>query len=184
MPTTKEQKGVTLEEVNKMFASAQAVVLSDFRGIKVEDITQLRRNVRGAKGKFKVVKNTLARRVFSDAKYEAFRAHLKGPNALAFGEGDPVELIKKLKDFEKANQNFHVRSGIVDGQVMSAEDLTVLATLPARPVLYAQLMSLLNAPISGLMGVMDAQVRNFLYLLKGIEDKAAAAGGAPETPAS
>jgi len=79
-----------------------------------------------------------------------------------------------------------VRSGIVDGQVMSAEELTVLATLPARPVLYAQIMSLLNAPISGVMGVMDAQVRNFLYLLKGIEDKAAAgAEAAPaETPAS
>ena len=183
MPLNREQKAASLDEVTKLFGTSKVVVLSDFRGIKVEDITQLRRQVREAKGRFKVVKNTISRKVFADAKYESFRALMKGPTALAFCDDDPVELLKKLTEFAKTNKQFQVKAGLMDGQVLRPEDLATLASLPAKPVLMSQFMGWLNGPMSSFLGTIQAQVQNFLYLLKGIEEKKAAAGGAEAAPA-
>jgi large subunit ribosomal protein L10 len=182
MPLNKEQKGVALSEVTKLFETSKVVVLTDYKGIKVEDVTALRRQVREAKGRFKVVKNTLSRKVFADAKYESFRKLLKGSSALAFGQEDPIELVKKITEFTKTNKQLTVRGGLMDGQVLSLEQLTVLATLPARPVLMAQILGWFNSPISQLMGTMNAQISNFLSVLKQIEEKQA--GAAPGAAAS
>lgn len=178
MPLNRTQKAEALDEVTKLFESAKVVVLTDYKGISVEDVTTLRRSIRAAKGRFKIVKNTLARKVFADEKYASFRKLLKGSAALAFGQEDPVELVKKVTEFAKTSKQLTVTAGLLDGAVLAPKDLEVLATLPAKPVLYAQLMGWMNAPISQLMSTMDGQVRNFLYLLKGIEEKQAAAGGA------
>lgn len=178
MPLNRTQKAEALDEVTKLFESAKVVVLTDYKGISVEDVTTLRRSIRAAKGRFKIVKNTLARKVFADEKYASFRKLLKGSAALAFGQEDPVELVKKVTEFAKTSKQLPVTAGLLDGAVLAPKDLEVLATLPAKPVLYAQLMGWMNAPISQLMSTMDGQVRNFLYLLKGIEEKQAAAGGA------
>ena len=178
MPLNRTQKAEALDEVTKLFESAKVVVLTDYKGISVEDVTTLRRSIRAAKGRFKIVKNTLARKVFADEKYASFRKLLKGSAALAFGQEDPVELVKKVTEFAKTSKQLTVTAGLLEGQVLLPKDLEILATLPAKPVLYAQLMGWMNAPISQLMSTMDGQVRNFLYLLKGIEEKQAAAGGA------
>jgi len=184
MPVTKEQKATALEEVSKLFAASKIVVLSDYRGVKVENITQLRRNVRQAKGLFKVVKNTLSRRVFSDPKYQGLRDQLKGPIGLTFGAEEPVELLKKLTEFAKTNDKFQLRAGLFEGQLFDKQALTALAGLPPKPVLMAQILGLFNSPLQSLMGVMDGNIRNFLYLLKGMEEKAQTASGPAETPAS
>jgi len=184
MAVTKEQKAETLSEVSKLFQGAQIVVLSENRGINVEDMTRLRRNVREAKGLYKVVKNTLSRKVFAEDKYEGLRKHLRGPIGLAFGSDEPIELLKKLTEFAKANDKFQVRAGLLDGQILQKDELTTLASLPSKPVLLAQIMGLLNSPVQGLLGVFNANIRNFLYLLKGIEEKAAGAAGGEEKPAS
>ena len=186
MPLNRSQKAEALDEVTKLFESSKVVVLTDYKGISVEDVTTLRRSVRSAKGRFKIVKNTLARKVFHDEKYASFRKLLKGSAALAFGQEDAVELVKKVTEFAKTSKQLTVTAGLLEGQVLLPKDLEILATLPAKPVLYAQLMGWMNAPISQLMSTMDGQVRNFLYLLKGIEEKQAAAGGSSagaETPA-
>jgi large subunit ribosomal protein L10 len=180
MPVTRAQKTATIEEISKLFADSKIVVLSDYRGIKVEDITTLRRNVRKAKGQFKVVKNTLSRRVISDPKYQALRDLLKGPIGLTFGTEDPVELLKKLSEFAKSNDKFQLRAGLMDGQVFDRAALAMLASLPSRPVLMAQILGLFDNPIQSLMGVMDANIRDFLYLLKGMEEKAQSE--TPEAP--
>ena len=177
MPLNREQKAKALDEVTKLFETSKVVVLTDYRGIKVEDVTALRRQVREAKGRFKVIKNTLSRKVFKDDKYASFRTLLKGSSALAFGQDDPIELVKKVTEFTKTNKQLTVRAGLLDGQVLTVEQLTVLATLPARPVLLAQLMGWLNGPMGNFLGILDAQMGNFLGLLKGLEEKAAGAGG-------
>lgn len=178
MPLNRSQKAEALDEVTKLFETSKVVVLTDYRGIKVEDVTALRRQIREAKGRFKVVKNTLSRKVFKDDKYASFRSLLKGSSALAFGTEDPVELVKKISDFTKTNKQLTIRGGLLDGQLLNAAELTVLATLPPRPVLIAQLMGWMNAPMGSLLGTLDGQIRNFLYLLKGIEEKQGEAGGA------
>jgi len=182
MPLNREQKAAALDEVTKLFESSKVVVLTDYKGIKVEDVTALRRQVREAKGRFKVVKNTFSRKVFADAKYENFRKLLKGSAALAFGQGDAVELVKKISDFTKTNKQLTIKAGLLEGAVLSPADLEVLATLPPKPVLQAQLMGWLNQPMGSLLGTMNAQVQNFLYLLKGIEEKQA--GGADSAPSA
>ena len=182
MPLNRSQKAENLDEVTKLFESSKVVVLTDYRGIKVEDVTALRRQVRDAKGRFKVVKNTISRKVFADDKYKAFRGLLKGSSALAFGQGDAVELVKKITEFIKTNKQLTVRAGLMDGQVLSAADLTVLATLPPKPQLLAQIMGWMNQPMGSLLGTMNGQIQNFLYLLKGIEEKGGAAGGAEAAP--
>ena len=179
MPLNREQKAASLDEVTKLFESCKVVVLTDYKGIKVEDVTALRRQVREAKGRFKVVKNTISRRVFSDEKYANFRKLLKGSAALAFGQGDAVELVKKIADFTKTNKQLTMKAGLLEGAVLSPKELEVLATLPPKPVLYAQLFGWMNQPMGSLLGTMNAQVQNFLYLLKGIEEKQAGAGDAP-----
>lgn len=184
MPLTKQEKAASLEEVRKLAQTAKVVVLSDFRGIKVEDVTTLRRNVRKANGRFKVVKNTLSRKVFDRPEHESFRALMKGPTALAFGQDDPVELLKALAEFAKGNEKtFSLKAGLMDGQILKSQDLAVLATLPSKPVLMAQFLGWLNSPLSSLLGTMQAQVQQLLGVLKGIEEKAGGQG-APETPAS
>jgi len=178
MPLNREQKAQALDEVTKLFESSKVVVLTDYKGIKVEDVTALRRQVREAKGRFKVIKNTLSRKVFKDDKYASFRKLLKGSSALAFGQEDPIELVKKLTEFTKTNKQLTVRGGLLEGQVLTPEQLTYLASLPSRPVLIAQLMGWLNSPMGNFLGILDAQMGNFLSLLKGLEEKAADAGGA------
>ena len=178
MPLNREQKGQALDEMTKLFESSKVVVLTDYKGIKVEDVTALRRQVRGAKGRFKVIKNTLSRKVFKDDKYAGFRKLLKGSSALAFGQDDPVELVKTITEFTKTNKQLTVRAGLVDGQILTAEQLAVLATLPSRPVLLAQLMGWLNGPMGNFLGILDAQMGNFLGLLKGLEEDRQKAGGA------
>lgn len=182
MPLNKEQKGAALAEVTKLFETSKIVVLTDYMGIKVEDVTQLRRRIREAKGRFKVIKNTLSRRVFADAKYESFRNLLKGSSALAFGQDDAVELVKKITEFTRTNKQLTVRAGLMDGQVLSKEQLEHLATLPSRPVLMAQILCWFNSPMASLLGTMNAQVSNFLSVLKQIEEKQA--GAAPGAAAS
>lgn len=186
MPLNRSQKVENLDEVTKLFESSKVVVLTDYRGIKVEDVTALRRQVRQAKGRFKVVKNTISRRVFKDDTYAAFRGLLKGSSALAFGQGDAVELVKKITEFTKTNKKLTIRAGLMDGQMLSVAELTVLATLPPKPQLMAQIMGWMNQPMGSLLSTLDAQVQNCLYLLKGIEEKQGGAGGgaeaAPESP--
>lgn len=177
MPLNREQKGESLAEVTKLFETSKVVVLTDYKGIKVEDVTQLRRDVRAAKGKFKVVKNTISRKVFADAKYEGFRKLLKGSSALAFGD-DPVAVVKKITEFTKTNKQLTVRAGLMDGNVLTAAQLEVLATLPTRDVLLAQIMGLLNAPMASFLGNLNGQIADFLSVMKQIEEKKPAAEAA------
>ncbi|MBI4858773.1 MAG: 50S ribosomal protein L10 [Candidatus Riflebacteria bacterium] len=181
MPITKQQKAVILDDVAKLAQAAKIVVLADYRGIKVEDITQLRRNVRAAKGLFRVVKNTLSRRVFVDEKFKPLAPMFRGPVGLTFGLEEPVELVKKLTEFARTNDKFQLKGALMDGQLLSTQDLSVLATLPSKSVLYAQIMGLIDSPVGSFLGFLDANVSCFLLVLKGLEEKRAGEQeGAPQ----
>lgn len=166
-----EQKRQIVEEIKEKIEKSQSVVLVDYRGLNVDEVTQLRRKCREAGVDYKVYKNTLMRFAFKDAGYEEFNKYLTGPNAVAFGYEDPVLPAKITNDFGKDHNNLEIKAGIVDGKIVELEEIKRLAELPSREVLIAQVLGGLNAPISGFANVLQGTIRNLVYALNAIKEK-------------
>lgn len=167
----KQQKVKIVDEVNGYMAGAKAVVLTSFERLTVEAETKLRRDVRKANGRYKVVRNTLARRALVGDQWADVRRELVGNTALSFADGDVVGLLKALVDFSKENENFKIKCGVVEGKPMTDAEVKRLASLPSREVLVAQLLATLQAPIRNLVNVLSAPHRNLAMAVKAIADK-------------
>jgi len=159
MPT--EAKVREVEEFAGLLKSAQSVVLSDFTGLDVAAISDLRRQCREAGIRYRVVKNTLAKRAVEDAGMNELTPLLEGPNAWAVHESDQVVAAKVLHDFAKDNESLKIRAGFMEGRLLSIDELQALAKLPSREVLLAQVVGTLAAPMSGFAGVLTALLRGF-----------------------
>lgn len=159
------------QEIAEAAKQANIVVLTDFRGVNVEQITRLREDVRKAGGSYRVAKNTLMTRAFDGTDYESLKGSLFDTNAIAYTGGDPVELLKALTEFSKENGAFKVKEGVMEGQHLNGKQLAAVAKLPSREALLGQLAGTLAAPVSGLMNVLSAPLRNMLFALKEIESQ-------------
>ena len=162
----REDKSATVAELTEEFRSSSAAVLTEYRGLTVSQITELRRSLRGV-ANYAVVKNTLTRIAARDAGIEGFDEMLAGPSAIAFIKGDPVEGAKGLKKFAKENPLLVLKGGFMDGRILSASDISKLPDLESREVLLsklagamkasmAQAASLFAAPLSQAARTMDA----------------------------
>ena len=171
----REQKEAVVADVSERLARARAVVLTDFRGLKVEQMTELRHQLTAKGLDYMVVKNTLLRLAASGTPTEALLEGLEGPNGMAVGYDDPVDLAKVLTEFAKDNPKFEVKKGLLEGQVIDTAQVEALSKLPSREVLLAQLMGTMNAVPQGLVTVMAGIVRSLLNVLKAIEDQKAEA---------
>ncbi len=167
----KQTKVKVVAEVSEMTEQAKAIVLTGFTGLSVEAETQLRRDVRAVAGKYRVVRNTLAKLVMADEKWDDIKSELSGNTAIAFSDEDVVGLMKALVDFSKANKGLTIKCGMLDGKVLSADEVKVLATLPSREVLLARLLGALQSPLTGFMNVLTGSVRNLAQVLKAVADK-------------
>jgi large subunit ribosomal protein L10 len=159
------QKQQELEQLQQELQKVSTVVLSTFQGLTVQQDTELRRAVQSAGGHYQVVKNTLARLASSGTPSEALLNQLKGVNSIATTDGDPVALAKVLTKYAKDNPSFTFRAGVVEGRVLSLDDLQALAALPAREELFARLLGLLKAPASRLVSVLSAPARQLAVVL-------------------
>jgi len=166
-----EAKKAIVEEIKDKVEKAQGLVLVDYRGLNVEEITELRRNYREAGVDYKVYKNTMMRFAFKDTGFEEFNEYLVGPNALVFGFEDPVQPAKITEEFAKDHDELEIKAGIVDGRIVGVDEIKELASLPSREVLIAQTLGGLNAPIAGLANVLQGTIRNLVYALNAIKDK-------------
>lgn len=166
-----EEKKQIVEEIKEKVDKAQGVVLVDYRGLNVEELTQLRRNYKEAGVDYKVYKNTMMRFAFKDAGLEEFNQHLTGPNAVAFGFDDPVQAAKITEEFAKKHSKLEIKAGIVDGKIIGIEEIKNLASLPSREVLVAQALGGLNAPITGFANVLQGTIRNLVYALNAVKEK-------------
>lgn len=154
-----EKKKVVAELVEKLKA-AQAGVLVDYRGLTVEEDTNLRAKLREAGVEYKVVKNTLTRFAAKEVGYDELDEMLNGPTSLAISETDPVAPAKIIAEFAKSNDKIEIKAGFLDGKVITIDEVKTLADTPSREVLIAKIMGSMNAPISKLVRTLQALVDN------------------------
>ena len=169
-----EQKQTVVAEVAKQVAGAQAIVLAENRGMAVAAMTQLRARARASGVYFRVVKNTLVRRAVADTPFASLADKMVGP--LAYGIGaDPVAVAKVLNDFAKGNEKFVIAGGAMPGQLMSAKEISALASLPSREELIGKLLGTMQAPIVKLVRTMNEVPGKFVRTLAAVRDAKASA---------
>lgn len=155
-----EKKKVVVEEIKEKFEKAQAAVLVDYRGLNVEEVTELRKKFREAGAEYKIYKNNLVKIAIEGTKFEALNPDLTGPNAIAFGYADPVVPAKLIKEFAKKHKLLELKSAVVEGQYCDIEKVNQIADIPSREVLIAKFMGSIKSPVS-----------KFTYMVKAIADK-------------
>ncbi|HZF62506.1 MAG: 50S ribosomal protein L10 [Desulfovibrio sp.] len=164
-------KAVIIEAVKARADKASFAVITDFKGMTVEELTNLRVSLRNAGGEYLVVKNTLARIALTDGTHNAIKDNFHDNCGVAFGFDDPVAVAKALSDFAKQSKLFELRCASLDGKAMDAAQIDALAKLPGREQLLGQLLGTMNAVPTNFVSLFANVVRGLLYALKGIEDQ-------------
>jgi large subunit ribosomal protein L10 len=169
------EKVAVVDEVAAKLSAADAVFITEYRGMSVGQLATLRRALRPAGGEYKVYKNTLALLGAEKAGVNGLDQLLVGPSALTFVSGDVAAAAKALRDAAKTTPLLVLKGGSMGGKVLSARDVEALADLPSREVLLAQFAGALQAPMSKMAGLLQALPRNFAYGLKALIDQKQAA---------
>lgn len=177
-------KAAAVAELKTEFESSNGAVLTEYRGLTVAQLTELRHNL-GANAKFAVVKNTLTKIAARDAGVdEGLGELLQGPSAIAFVKGDVVEAAKGLRDFAKTNPHLVIKGGVIDGKSMSSADIAKLADLESREVLLAKLAGALKASMAGAAATFNALPTQLALLADALRAKREESGETSEAPAA
>jgi len=175
MDNPKPEKVAVVDEVRERMESADGALLTEYRGLTVAQLAELRRELAAAGGDYKIYKNTLVRLAVADTARQGVSDLLTGPTAIAFVQGDVSAVAKALRDFARANPNLIVKGGVVGSSIMSAADIDILAELPSRENLLAQFAGALSAPLEQFAGLVQAPPRSLAYGISGLLDQRQAA---------
>ena len=173
MPSEKilTKKKSEVADLSEKIKKAQSFVLADYRGINVQDDTQLRNELRKANVEYKIVKNTLTRFAAKENGLDGLIPHLEGPTAIAISYTDPLAPAKILNEYSIKNAKFQIKAGYVEGKVIDIEGIKNLASIPSREVLIAKMLGSLNAPITGFVNVLNGNIRGLVVALNAIAEK-------------
>ena len=170
----KEEKATAIAELTEKFGRARLAILTECAGMPVNQMTELRRQLREAKAEYCVIKNTLAVRASAGTILADAKPHFKGPTGLVIGYDDPVLPAKILRDFiqdEKRTEKFKITVGVFEGKLVQAADLAAIAQLPKREVLIAMLLSAMQGPIRGVVYALSGVLSKFVRVIAAIQDK-------------
>ena len=165
----KTEKGEAVAELKQELSGSRTIYVTDFTGLKVKNMTVLRRRLRGVGVGYTVVKNTLALRAMEEAKVTGLDDVLTGPTGLVFAGKDPVGAAKILAEFHKEFQQPTVKAGLLDGKRITAQEVGRLATLPSREAMLAQLGGAFQAPLQGLLGAMNGLLSQWVGALEALK---------------
>ncbi len=183
----RDQKAAAIQEIAANIEQADAIFAVDYRGITVGQAKELRTRLRAADASFNVVKNTLGERAADQVGAGPLKEHLQGPTALTYVRGDAAAAAKALREYARETDLLPFKGGYMDGQALSAEDVTAISRLPARDVLYAQLVGIVAHPISGLARTLNQLIGGLAIALGQVEEQGLvpkAGGSAAPAPAA
>ncbi|ULA64596.1 MAG: 50S ribosomal protein L7/L12,50S ribosomal protein L10 [Nitrospira sp.] len=170
----KDLKAPAVAELAEMFGRARIAIVTESVGLPVNQVTELRKQLRGVKAEYRIMKNTLAIRASEGTGLAGLKAHLKGPTGLVIGYDDPVLPAKILRDWigaEKRDEKIKVTAGVLEGKLVQAADLAAIAKLPKKEVLIAMLLSAMQGPIRGVVYTLSAVLSKFVRVVAAIQDK-------------
>ncbi|HZE35240.1 MAG TPA: 50S ribosomal protein L10 [Candidatus Eisenbacteria bacterium] len=164
MPT--QAKTDSVEALKERLGGAKTAVLTEYRGLSVAQLSELRKQLKGAAAEYKVVKNRLARIAVKGGDLDALGAHLKGPTGLAFSKQDPVAVAKALQAFVRTNPQLQIKLGLVEGKVLQPAELKALADLPSKEQIRSQIVGAVQGPMAQLVSLLQAPLREIVYVLE------------------
>ena len=178
------QKQEVVADLSAKLSKAKCLYLTDFTGLDVAAITELRRRLTNARVEYVVVKNTLARRALTGGPYEGLTEHLAGPNAFALSDEDVVTAAKILTEFARERERPQIRAGAVEGRVVSIEEIRRIAELPPREQLLAQVVGTMAAPIAGLVYTLSGLLSKFVRTVDAVREQKQARGESADAAAT
>lgn len=167
----RDEKVAVVEELSGRLASAKLAVVSDYRGLTVPVISQLRRELKKNNAELRVAKNTLLRLAIKGTPFEPMGPYLEGTTAVTFADADPVMPAKILVDFIKNNPKLEIKTAVLDGRLLTADQLKALSLLPGKDQLRAQLLAVMLAVPTSFVRVLSAVPQKVLYALQAIKDQ-------------
>ncbi|NLY52478.1 MAG: 50S ribosomal protein L10 [Firmicutes bacterium] len=170
------EKVAVVEELKDKLTRAQAVVLTDYRGLNVQDITELRKQLREAGVEYKVVKNTLTTLAANEVDLPELTQYLTGPTAIAFGYDEPVSAAKILNEFARTHRALEIKGGVLEGRVIGVDEVQALADLPSREELLAMVARAMQGPIAGMANALQGILRSLAYALNAVREQKEGAG--------
>ncbi len=167
---SREQKEQIVENLKEKLNKAGGLVLTDYHGLSVSQMQELKKELKGADAEFTVAKNTLISRASKQSGTSIPQENLEGPTAILFSFGDPIAPIKKLAEFIKKYELPSIKLGFLEGRQLTKEAVVELSRIPSRNELYTNVVVLLNSPISGLVNILNGNIRNLVYALEQIKN--------------
>ena len=165
MAQTKDQKQKILDELKELLSRQKAVVLVGISGLKVKELSELRKKLKASGSKIKVLKKTLAKLAFAEKKIDFDKDKFKEELAFVFGLEDEISPAKNAFQFSKENENLKILGGFIEGQFKEAEEMIVLAQIPSKEELFARLVGSISSPISGLVCVLQGNIKGLITVL-------------------